>query len=130
MYTIEKNFGVLKDGQTFGELSLIYGIIRPASIVAVTNSCLIKINKVPFDKYVKNIFENQLQDQIEFLKLCPVFQKIDKDSLIKLGVRAEFKRFATGKGITETNRKCDIIYIILMGVVKVTENIKFIHLFK
>lgn len=130
MYTIEKNVGVLKDGQTFGELSLIYGIIRPASIVAVTNSCLIKINKVPFDKYVKNIFENQLQDQIEFLKLCPVFQKIDKDSLIKLGVRAEFKRFATGKGITETNRKCDIIYIILMGVVKVTENIKFIHLFK
>ena len=130
MYTIEKNVGVLKDGKTFGELSLIYGIIRPASIVAVTNSCLIKINKVPFDKYVKNIFENQLQDQIEFLKLCPVFQKIDKDSLIKLGVRAEFKRFATGKGITETNRKCDIIYIILMGVVKVTENIKFIHLFK
>ena len=130
MYTIEKNVGVLKDGQTFGELSLIYGIIRPASIVAVTNSCLIKINKMPFDKYVKNIFENQLQDQIEFLKLCPVFQKIDKDSLIKLGVRAEFKRFATGKGITETNRKCDIIYIILMGVVKVTENIKFIHLFK
>ena len=130
MYTIEKNVGVLKDGQTFGELSLIYGIFRPASIVAVTNSCLIKINKVPFDKYVKNIFENQLQDQIEFLKLCPVFQKIDKDSLIKLGVRAEFKRFATGKGITETNIKCDIIYIILMGVVKVTENIKFIHLFK
>ena len=85
---------------------------------------------MPFDKYVKNIFENQLQDQIEFLKLCPVFQKIDKDSLIKLGVRAEFKRFATGKGITETNIKCDIIYIILMGVVKVTENIKFIHLFK
>ena len=130
MYTIEKNVGVLKDGQTFGELSLIYGIIRPVSIVAVTNSCLIKINKVPFDKYVKNIFENQLQDQIEFLKLCPVFQKIDKDSLIKLSVIAEFKRFATGKGITETNRKCDIIYIILMGVVKVTENIKFIHLFK
>ena len=130
MYTIEKNVGVLKDGKTFGELSLIYGIIRPAWILAVTNSCLIKINKVPFDKYVKNIFENQLQDQIEFLKLCPVFQKIDKDSLIKLGVRAEFKRFATGKGITETNRKCDIIYIILMDVVKVTENIKFIHLFK
>ena len=130
MYTIEKNVGVLKDGKTFGELSLIYGIIRRVSIVSVTNSCLIKINKVPFDKYVKNIFENQLQDQIEFLKLCPMFQKIDKDSLIKLGVRAEFKRFATGKGITETNRKCDIIYIILMGVVKVIENIKFIHLFK
>ena len=77
--TIEKNIGVLKDGQTFGELSLLYGTPRSASIVAVTNSSFIKIDKAPFDKYVKNIFENQLQDQIEFLKICPIFQKIDKE---------------------------------------------------
>ena len=126
MYTIEKNVGVLKDGQTFGELSLLYGTPRSASIIAVTNSCLIKIDKVPFDKYVKNIFENQLQDQIEFLKICPVFQKIDKDSLIKLGVRADIKRFSTGQKITEKNRKCDIVFIIRRGGVKVTKSIKFI----
>jgi cAMP-dependent protein kinase regulator len=63
---VDKNIGVLKAGQTFGELSLLYGTPRSASIVSVTNSALIKIDKEPFDKYVKNIFENQLQDQIEF----------------------------------------------------------------
>jgi len=88
---------VLKDGQTFGELALLYGTPRSASIVAVTNSSLIKIDKAPFDKYVKNIFENQLQDQIEFLKICPIFQKIDKDSLIKLGVRTEIKKYSSKK---------------------------------
>ena len=55
---VDKNIGVLKAGQTFGELSLLYGSPRAASIVSVTNSALIKIDKEPFDKYVKNIFEN------------------------------------------------------------------------
>ena len=123
---IEKNIGVLKDGQTFGELALLYGTPRSASIVAVTNSSLIKIEKAPFDKYVKNIFENQLQDQIEFLKICPIFQKIDKDSLIKLGVRTEIKKYSTGQVILENNYKVDKIYIIRRGGAKVTKNIKFI----
>ena len=78
--TIEKNIGVLKDSQTFGELALLYGTPRTASIVTVTNSSMIKIDKSAFDKYVKNIFENQLQDQIEFLKICPLFQKSRKGS--------------------------------------------------
>jgi CRP-like cAMP-binding protein len=124
--TIEKNIGVLKDGQTFGELALLYCTPRSASIVAVTNSSLIKIDKAPFDKYVKNIFENQLQDQIEFLKICPIFQKIDKEQLIKLGVRTEIKKYSTGQIILESNYKIDKIYIIRRGGAKVTKNIKFI----
>ena len=124
--TIEKNIGVLKDGQTFGELALLYGTPRTASIVAMTNSSMIKIDKAAFDKYVKNIFENQLQDQIEFLKICPLFQKVEKDPLIKLGVRTEIKKFSTGHVILQGNYKVDGIYLIRRGGVKVTRKIKFI----
>ena len=124
--TIEKNIGVLKDGQTFGELALLYGTPRTASIVAMTNSSMIKIDKTAFDKYVKNIFENQLQDQIEFLKICPLFQKVEKDPLIKLGVRTEIKKFSTGQVILNGNYKVDRIYLIRRGGVKVTKEIKFI----
>ena len=124
--TIEKNIGVLKDGQTFGELALLYGTPRTASIVAMTNSSMIKIDKSEFDKYVKNIFENQLQDQIEFLKICPLFQKIDKDNLIKLAVRTEIKRYSTGQIILQGNYKVDRIYLIRRGGVKVTRDVKFI----
>ena len=124
--TIEKNIGVLKDGQTFGELALLYGTPRTASIVAMTNSSLIKIDKAAFDKYVKNVFENQLQDQIEFLKICPLFQKIEKDLLIKLGVRTEIKKYSTGQNILQSSYKVDRIYLIRRGGVKVTRDIKFI----
>jgi len=123
---VDKNIGVLKAGQTFGELSLLYGTPRSASIVSVTNSALIKIEKEPFDKYVKNIFENQLQDQIEFLKICPIFNKIDQDLLIKLGIRTEVKKFSTGQIILEPDLKCEQIYIIRRGTIKVTKKIKFI----
>ena len=123
---VDKNIGVLKAGQTFGELSLLYGTPRSASIVSVTNSALIKIDKEPFDKYVKNIFENQLQDQIEFLKICPIFNKIDQDLLIKLGIRTEVKKFSTGQIILEPDLKCEQIYIIRRGTIKVTKKIKFI----
>ena len=87
---------------------------------------LIKIDKTAFDKYVKNIFENQLQDQIEFLKICPLFQKVEKDPLIKLGVRTEIKKFSTGQVILNGNYKVDRIYLIRRGGVKVTKEIKFI----
>ena len=123
---VDKNIGVLKAGQTFGELSLLYGSPRAASIVSVTNSALIKIDKEPFDKYVKNIFENQLQDQIEFLKICPIFNKIDQDLLIKLGIRTEVKKYSTGQIILEPDLKCEQIYIIRRGTIKVTKKIKFI----
>ena len=123
---VDKNIGVLKAGQTFGELSLLYGTPRSTSIVSVTNSALIKIDKEPFDKYVKNIFENQLQDQIEFLKICPIFNKIDQDLLIKLGIRTEVKKFSTGQIILEPDLKCEQIYIIRRGTIKVTKKIKFI----
>ena len=126
MVTVEKSIGVLKAGQTFGELSLLYGTPRSATIVSVTNSALIKIDKEPFDKYVKNIFENQLQDQIEFLKICPVFHKIDKDLLIKLAVRTEVKKYSTGQTILPPGGKCEYLYIIRRGTVKVTKMVKFI----
>ena len=124
--TVDKNIGVLKAGQTFGELSLLYGTPRAASIVSVTNSALIKIDKEPFDKYVKNIFENQLQDQIEFLKICPIFNKIDQDLLIKLGIRTEVKKYSTGQIILKPDLKYEQIYIIRRGTIKVTKKIKFI----
>lgn len=87
---------------------------------------MIKIDKSSFDKYVKNIFENQLQDQIEFLKICPVFHKIEKDLLITLAIRTESRKFATGDKILTPGNKCEYLYIIRRGTVKVTKAILFI----
>ena len=51
---VEKNIGELRDGEIFGELALLYNIPRTASVIALTDTSLIKIDKMPFTKYLKN----------------------------------------------------------------------------
>ena len=123
---VEKNIGELKDGQIFGELSLIYNIPRTASIIALTETSLIKIDKNSFNKYLKNLFEGQLEDQIEFLQICPIFNKLEKDLVIKLGIRSTIKKYATGQIILKNDSKCDSIFVIRRGTVKVVKEIQFI----
>lgn len=124
--SIDKYIGDLKAGQSFGELSLIYGTERSATIISVTNSTLIKINKLSFDTYVKDIFETQLKDQIDFMKICPIFHKIEKEKLIKLAIRSEIKKFIANKDIFNPNQLVDFVYIIRRGSIKVYKKVKFI----
>ena len=123
---VVKNIGELRDGEIFGELALLYNIPRTASIIALTDTSLIKIDKMPFTKYLKNVFEGQLQDQIEFLQICPIFNKMPKDLLIKIGIRAVIKKFATGQVILKNDTKSDSIFVIRRGTVKVIKEILFI----
>jgi len=123
---VQKNMGELTDGDFFGELALIYNIPRTATITALTETTLIRIDRHPFNRYLKHLFEGQLEDQIEFMQLCPIFSKMPKNLLINLGIRANVKKFATGQIILKNESKCDSIYIIRRGTVKVSKEINFI----
>ena len=116
----------LEKGEIFGELSLIYDTPRSATVITVTDTDLIKIEKNPFNRYIKNVYEGQLQDQIEFLEICPVFNKMTKEDLIRLGIRTTTEKYATGQIILKNDSKCDNVYLIRRGSVKVVKNIKFI----
>jgi len=85
----------------------------------VTNASLIKIDKVSFDSYVRDIFDNMLKDQLDFMKICPIFKGIKKETLIELGIRTERKKFITNSEILQRKFKADTLYIIRRGVVKV-----------
>lgn len=124
--TVDKYIGDLKAGHTFGELSLIYGTPRSATIISVTNSTLIKIDKLSFDTYVKDIFENQLKDQIDFMKICPIFHRVPKEVLIKLAITTERKKFITDQIILKNKNKSEYLYIIRRGAVRVVKPIYFV----
>jgi signal-transduction protein with cAMP-binding, CBS, and nucleotidyltransferase domain len=90
----------------------------------VTNASLIKIDKVSFDSYVRDIFDNMLKDQLDFMKICPIFKGIKKETLIELGIRTERKKFITNSEILPRKFKADTLYIIRRGVVKVLNLLK------
>ena len=124
--SVKKNIGELTDGSFFGELSLIYNLPRTSTVTAVTDTSLIRIDKHPFNRYLKHLFEGQLEDLIEFMELCPIFRDMPKDLLIHLAIRSNVKKYATGQIILKPESKCDNIYLIRRGTVKVTKEIKFI----
>ena len=123
---IESIIKTLEKGEIFGELALIYDTPRSATIITVTDTDLIRIEKNPFNRYIKNVYEGQLQDQIEFLEICPVFNKMTKEDLIRLGIRTTSEKYATGQIILKNDSKCDNVYLIRRGSVKVVKTIKFI----
>ena len=124
--SVKKNIGELTDGNYFGEISLIYNLPRTSTVTAVTDTSLIRIDRNPFNRYLKHLFEGQLEDLIEFMELCPIFRDMPKDLLIHLAIRSNVKKFTTGQIILKPESKCDNIYLIRRGTVKVTKEIKFI----
>lgn len=108
-------------------MALKNGTNRTASVIALTKACLIRIDKSDFDLFVKDDLENQLQDQIEFMLLCPIFHKIAKQTLVELCIRNENVKFTTGKEIFTglASSRIDFIYIVRRGSVKVVKEVKF-----
>jgi hypothetical protein len=95
----------------------------------------LRLDKSSFDEYVKDIFENQLKDQIEFMQICPIFHSVKKETLIKLTIRTENKRYKQDQEIFETPKlkedqkpnevkiKPDIFFMIRRGNVRVSRHI-------
>jgi hypothetical protein len=88
-------------------------------MISSGNTVLLKLEKKYFDKYIKDIFEIEINDIIEFLKICPIFTKVSNETLIKLAIRTEMKKFHRGKYILEKRYKSDHLYLIRRGSVKV-----------
>ncbi len=109
----------LGPGMTFGEVSLIYGTRRTATIISIGNTCLVKLDKANFDIYVKDIFENQLKDQIDFMQICPIFHDVKKETLIKLTIRTKNFKYTKDKVILANKSRSEFLYLIRRGTVNV-----------
>ncbi len=88
-------------------------------MTSATNTVLLKLEKKYFDQYIKAIFEEQINDLIEFLKICPIFAKVPNEKLIKLAIRVEVNKLHCEKYVLEKKNKSDHLFIIRRGSVKV-----------
>ncbi|MCQ2818609.1 MAG: cyclic nucleotide-binding domain-containing protein [archaeon] len=122
---MDKSLKELRAGEGFGELALLYGTPRSATIVSITSTSFIRISKANFDLYLKDFLDNQLHDRIEFLKLCPIFNKMTDQCSVDIGKNTETKQFSTGEIIAKVGDKCDYLYIIRRGTVRVSKKIQF-----
>ena len=77
-----KKVAILKKGDSFGDLSLLYGAPRNATVRTKEDCYFIVMSKNTFDKIIKSHQVDKIHDIAQFYLNFPIFQNLDKITLM------------------------------------------------
>ena len=113
----EKYLFSLEQGRSFGEMALLSDSERMCSIKAVENTDLIVITKEVYTQYEGNSRNKYLEQTEKYLHENFLFNKIGRDTRLKIARKGFFKVFAAKKTIILEGEKTNYVYIIKYGQV-------------
>lgn len=119
----ERSLRVLGRGEGFGELALVEGAPRRASVRALEEVEVFEIDKGTFDRLLKDMlqvpeFAPTFQDMAELRELS-CFAHLEPDELSRLLERGEWVNAAPGEVLIEQGEAGDAFYAIRSGRVDV-----------
>lgn len=129
--SFEGSFEVIKDdvvvtvfgpGVVFGELAILYKAKRFASVRAITDSKLWRLDRNVLQKILREIATNEREDNLRFLKSVTIFEKYSLESLGKIADLLKRELYVSGAQIIRQGDAGDKFYIIRGGTVTVTKN--------
>lgn len=112
---------VFGPGVVFGELSILYKAKRFASIRAITDVKVWKLDRKVLQKIMREIAMNELQDNLRFLKSVKTFEKYDLETLNRIADLLKRELYVGGSRIIREGDTGDKFYIIRGGTVTVTK---------
>ncbi|GMH93460.1 hypothetical protein TL16_g12634 [Triparma laevis f. inornata] len=126
--SVVKNSSVLSFQQTagtaFGELALIHGAPRAASIRAITPCKLWYVDRVTF-RHVLNEMENGLREtQKKFLRKISLFSELSDAVIMKIAEAMKTVEFKDGEHIIKQGDAGEDFFMIKSGNVTVTQKVK------
>ncbi|CAG9761193.1 unnamed protein product [Ceutorhynchus assimilis] len=119
----QKILGHMGPGKAFGELAILYNCTRTASIRAVTDSKVWRLDRKVFQQIMKRTGLQRLQDNINFLKSVPLLENLCDDVLTKIADVLEVEFYPAGAFIIRQGASGDTFFIISSGSVKVTQRL-------
>ncbi len=120
---VERTIRALGRGESFGELALVTGAPRTATVRAAEESELFEVDKGAFDRLLADSvrlpdFAPTLQELVE-LRRQTCFAGLGMDQLAELRVRGEWIAVAPGETIIQEGELGDAFYAISSGQVDV-----------
>ena len=112
-------------GNSFGELALITGESRQATITALEPTELIVLDKETFDKVIKTEQSHQIHSTYLFFKSLPLLRKVSEKLIHYFSQTAYIKSFIPDTVIIEQDAYPSGIFIISKGSVKIIRNVVF-----
>jgi hypothetical protein len=113
----------LKEGDSFGELSLIYGAPRSATIRTVDLTDLIIITKEVYDRIIKKFQVDQIVYIVDFFSNLVVLQNVPKDVIIGLATKTQVVKVKSHEVFAKEGEETNIVWFIYTGKVNIIKNV-------
>ncbi|KAL4492582.1 hypothetical protein ABPG72_007695 [Tetrahymena utriculariae] len=105
----------LQEGQTFGEMALIYNQPRLATIHTFQETILAVLTKRDFRLIMKKAQMRQIKGELKFLKQIYLFQSWNYENLRDIYLNSEQIQLQIGQNVYKEDDPADSIYIIRKG---------------
>lgn len=121
IYVGSRMVGEISDGQSFGELALLYNSPRAASIVATSSATVWKLDRVTFRHIIAHSANQTLKECKAALRRVPLLVNLTEDQLNKVAGAVQLVSFAAGETIIKKGTKGAVFYMIKDGSVVCTD---------
>ncbi|EAR88797.2 cyclic nucleotide-binding domain protein (macronuclear) [Tetrahymena thermophila SB210] len=115
---------ILDAGSSFGEISMLFGKKRTASVICGSECKIMKISKKNFEKLVDK--EEQitvLNQRLEFLSQISFLNDLPKIIILTLIQESEILNLQRGANIYKQGDKADSVYVIQEGTIQICKKI-------
>jgi len=84
---------VLKQGDSFGELALMYNKARFATVETYTDTHFVVLSKEDYQRVIQEADEKKMSEEIKFMRQFSILGQMTKISLHKLYFSMKIMRF-------------------------------------
>jgi CRP-like cAMP-binding protein len=116
-----KQVGEAYEGATFGELALLYDAPRAATVRAVTDCSLYRVDQKTFRAMLANNKARSGEKRVKLLKEVEIFNGIDSAILHKIADAMTDLVISDGEKIFRKGEVGEVFYIVSSGRVKITD---------
>ena len=102
----------LKEGESFGELALIYNKPRLATIRCATSCVFAVLQKKQYIDILKNAEQKNIVKAIDKLAEIPIFKRWSFDSLKDIYLNSEIVQFRKGETVFLKGDTSDAVYFV------------------
>ncbi|EGR33253.1 hypothetical protein IMG5_057730 [Ichthyophthirius multifiliis] len=126
-----KNFIQLKqiykltEGESFGEIGLLFDQKRSQSAITTEDSFLIILEKTVFQKFIKDYQNEHLTEKINFLKNQEIFNQLQQSEIAEPASKLQIQEYSSKQIIISDDKQPQYLYFIKQGRVKVYKKILF-----
>jgi CRP-like cAMP-binding protein len=111
----------LRSGDSFGELSLLRGLARSATVECKDSSVLAVLSIKEFKASLGILEEKKLNRKVEFLQSLPVFHEWTKSAISRMTYFLQTSVCTPGSVLFRERTKCNAVYIVQEGEFRLTQ---------